>query len=79
MVLRIVRIMRVLIWVCRLVRLWVVWCMGVLSAVWFYPVFMLAMPVAWLIYLLCVKRVFAVVCWHLCEVSAVNHSRRVSF
>ena len=28
-VLRIVRIMRVLIWVCRLVRLWVVWCMGV--------------------------------------------------
>lgn len=26
-------------------------------AVWFYPVFMLAMPVAWLIYLLCVKRV----------------------
>ena len=30
---------------------------GRLSAVWFYPVFMLAMPVAWLIYLLCVKRV----------------------
>ena len=30
---------------------------GHLSAVWFYPVFMLAMPVAWLIYLLCVKRV----------------------
>ena len=26
---RMVRIMRVLIWVCRLVRLWVVWCMGV--------------------------------------------------
>lgn len=30
---------------------------GHLPAVWFYPVFMLAMPVAWLIYLLCVKRV----------------------
>lgn len=30
---------------------------GRLSAVWFYPVFMLAMPVAWLIYLLCVRRV----------------------
>ena len=30
---------------------------GRLPVVWFYPVFMLAMPVAWLIYLLCVKRV----------------------
>ena len=30
---------------------------GHLSAVWFYPVFMLTMPVAWLIYLLCVRRV----------------------
>lgn len=30
---------------------------GHLPAVWFYPVFMLALPVAWLIYLLCVKRV----------------------
>lgn len=30
---------------------------GRLSAVWFYPVFMLTMPVAWLIYLLCVRRV----------------------
>lgn len=30
---------------------------GHLPAVWFYPVFMLAMPVAWLIYLLCAKRV----------------------
>ena len=30
---------------------------GHLPAVWFYPVLMLAMPVAWLIYLLCVKRV----------------------
>lgn len=30
---------------------------GHLPAVWFYPVFMLAMPVAWLIYLLCVRRV----------------------
>lgn len=30
---------------------------GRLPAVWFYPVFMLAMPVAWLIYLLCVRRV----------------------
>ena len=30
---------------------------GHLSAVWFYPVFMLTMPVAWLIYLLCVRLV----------------------
>lgn len=30
---------------------------GRLSAVWFYPVLMLTMPVAWLIYLLCVRRV----------------------
>lgn len=30
---------------------------GRLPVVWFYPVFMLTMPVAWLIYLLCVKRV----------------------
>lgn len=30
---------------------------GRLSAVWFYPVFMLTVPVAWLIYLLCVRRV----------------------
>lgn len=30
---------------------------GHLPAVWFYPVFMLTMPAAWLIYLLCAKRV----------------------
>lgn len=30
---------------------------GHLPAVWFYPVFMLTMPAAWLIYLLCVRRV----------------------
>lgn len=30
---------------------------GRLPVVWFYPVFMLTVPVAWLIYLLCVKRV----------------------
>ena len=30
---------------------------GRLPVVWFYPVFMLTVPVAWLIYWLCVRRV----------------------